>query len=424
MSELGSHNSEPDEDSPLRTVDFRALFESAPGLYLVLTRDLTIVAVSEAYLRATMTTREGILGRPLFEVFPDNPDDPAADGVRNLRASLGRVLAGRAPDTMPIQQYDIRRPESEGGGFEVRYWSPVNSPLLGPEGEVDLVIHRAEDVTDFVRLRQRDSERDSEREKLNDELRARTELMEAEIFLRAQEVAEANRLLREANDELEAFCYSVSHDLRAPLRAIDGFSRILSEDHAEQLDDDGREFLDSVRGSARQMGQLIDSLLTFSRLGRQPVKSQNVDMTELAHRALDEARSGDAGAGIDVDIGRLPSCLGDPPLLKQVLVNLLSNALKYSRGRDGARVEVGAIERDLGAVVYFVRDNGVGFDMRYAPKLFGVFQRLHRAEDYEGTGVGLAIVQRVVARHGGRVWAEGEVDRGATFYFTLGGGFV
>src|SRR5438093_13273567 len=182
---------------PLPTPDFQALFESEPGLYLVLTPALTIVAVSDAYLKATMTTREEILGRGLFEVFPDNPDDPTATGVRNLRASLERVLTNRVPDTMAVQKYDMRRPESEGGGFEERYWSPVNSPVLGADGKVAYIIHRVEDVTAFVHLKQSGSEQ----HRITEELRSRAAEMEAEVFRRAQQIQEVNNQLR---TELEA----------------------------------------------------------------------------------------------------------------------------------------------------------------------------------------------------------------------------
>ncbi len=187
----------PSTGSP-QSPDFRALFESAPGLYLVLTPNLKIVAASDAYLRATMTKREEVLGRGIFEVFPDNPADPTATGVRNLNASLERVLRNKNPDAMAVQKYDIRRPEAKGGGFEERYWSPVNSPVFGPGGEVAYIIHRVEDVTEFVRLKQRGIEE----EKLTQELRTRGEQMEAEIFLRAQEIQEANRKLREAEEAL------------------------------------------------------------------------------------------------------------------------------------------------------------------------------------------------------------------------------
>src|SRR3981189_2940646 len=178
--------------------DFQALFQSAPGLYLVLAPDLAILAVTDAYLHATMTKREDILGRGVFDVFPDNPNDPSATGVRNLRTSLQRVLQGKTSDAMAVQKYDIRKPESEGGGFEERYWSPVNSPVLGPNNEVLYIIHRVEDVTEFVRLKQQDIAL----EKLADDLRTRTGQMEAEIYQRASEVQEANRRLEATNREL------------------------------------------------------------------------------------------------------------------------------------------------------------------------------------------------------------------------------
>src|SRR5207247_99049 len=180
----------------MKASDFQALFESAPGLYLVLTPALTIVAVSDAYLKATMTKREAILGRGLFDVFPDNPDDPTATGVRNLRASLDRVLGNRAPDAMAVQKYDMRRPESEGGGFEEGYWSSVNSPVFGNDGEIAYIIHRVEDATEFVRLKQAGIEQ-------QERLEVQTRHLEAEVFGRAQKVQEANKRLREAAEELE-----------------------------------------------------------------------------------------------------------------------------------------------------------------------------------------------------------------------------
>ena len=221
--------------------------------------------------------------------------------------------------------------------------------------------------------------------------------------------------LEAVNKELASFSYSVSHDLRAPLRAVDGYARMMEEDYAARLDDEGRRLLGVIRGSAGKMGQLIDDLLAFSRLGRQTLTRQAVDMAALAREALADAR-GDAKAA--VDIRELPGAHGDRALLKQVWVNLISNALKYSSKRDAPRVEIGG-EFDGDENVYWVRDNGAGFDPRYTAKLFGVFQRLHSQEEFTGTGVGLAIVQRVVTRHGGRVWAEGRPDAGACFHFSL-----
>lgn len=224
--------------------------------------------------------------------------------------------------------------------------------------------------------------------------------------------------LEAANRELEAFSYSISHDLRSPLRAMDGFSRILLEEYGSQLPPEAKRYLDLVRGNAQQMGHLIEDLLAFSRLSHLPLNKQSVAPGEVVAQVLANLRAEQEGRNVEVTIGDLPECEADPVLLKQVWVNLLSNAFKYTRKRENAQIEIGS--RQTGAdCIYFVKDNGVGFDMQYVNKLFGVFQRLHRAEEYEGTGVGLAIVQRIVHRHGGRTWAEAEVDKGATFYFTI-----
>ena len=238
-----------------------------------------------------------------------------------------------------------------------------------------------------------------------------------------QRVIERTAELETANKELEAFSYSVSHDLRAPLRALDGFSRILLEDHAPHLSPEAQHYLHLVRGNAKQMGHLVDDLLTFSRLSRQPLTKHPIAVADLVRRVLADLRSEQEGRRVELSIGDLPICQADPALLKQVLVNLLDNALKFTRRRDVAAIEVGCREDadKPGEWVYFVRDNGVGFDIQYAGRLFGVFQRLHRPEEYEGTGVGLATVQRIIQRHGGSVWADAEVNKGATFYFTLGG---
>lgn len=781
--------------------DFRALFEAAPGCFLVLSPDpsYTILAVSDAYLAATNTRRAEILGRGLFQIFPDNPDDPAASGARNLRASLETVLQTRAPHTMAVQKYDIRRPD---GGFEERHWSPVNTPVAGAGGATAYLLHRVEDVTDFVRLKrgserieaevyQRaqeisalnaklrevdrlrtqffsnvshelrtpltlilgptgkllaapglapESRRDLESvdrnarillkhvndlldaakldagrmsaayrrtdlarlirrcasnfdsvarergltfevegppalpaeldpEKIervlmnllsnafkftppggvvrcsfaaeaggaridvadsgpgvpealrrsvferfyqvedsavrrrggtglglsivkdftelhggtveldradlggarfrvllplvapagvpvgadaelpapvgelealaapaaeptpvgpagaplvllvedNDEMsryvagvlardwrvvravdgrdglrkvqelpvdlvlsdlmmpgmsgdqllreirgrreldglpvlmltaraadEARVELLRAgaqdylvkpffeeELRARVGNLLEARRARQEleaarakeaaAARELESFSYSVSHDLRAPLRAIDGFTRMLQERSAAQLDDESRRLLDVVLGGASRMGRLIDDLLAFSRLGRAALRFEQVDMTALAREAMAEALAAAPGRKIEIGVAPLPSAWGDVALLRQVFANLVGNAVKYSRPRDPARIEVGGLAEGPERR-YWVRDNGVGFSMEHAGKLFGVFQRLHSVQEFEGTGVGLAIVQRVVERHGGRVWAESAPGAGAVFHFALRGG--
>jgi len=232
-------------------------------------------------------------------------------------------------------------------------------------------------------------------------------------------VEERTAQLEAANRELESFSYSVSHDLRSPLRAMDGFSLALLEDFSAQLPEEAQGYLNRIRLGAQKMGTLIDDLLSFSRLSRSPLKRGKIDMGRIVQTVLCELAPALKDRPIEIHCADLPPCQGDPALLQQVWLNLLSNAVKYSQKCSAAVVQIGAYEEN-GETVYFVRDNGAGFDMRYVEKLFGVFQRLHHAEDYEGTGVGLAIVQRIVHRHGGRVWAEGAVDRGATFFFTLG----
>lgn len=253
----------------------------------------------------------------------------------------------------------------------------------------------------------------SERKQSEFEIKLLNADLEARVQRRTAE-------LEAANKELEAFSYSVSHDLRAPLRAINGFAGILLEDFSQQLPPEGRHYLERVRQGGLRMGQLIDDLLTFARLGRQPLNRQPVNTARLVTEVLADLNLPASGRPIEARLYDLPECQGDPALLKQVWINLLSNGVKYTRGRNPALVEIGCEQRP-GECVYFVRDNGVGFDMQYAGKLFRVFQRLHRADEFEGTGVGLAIVQRVVHRHGGRVWADAEPGRGATFYFTVEG---
>jgi light-regulated signal transduction histidine kinase (bacteriophytochrome) len=233
-----------------------------------------------------------------------------------------------------------------------------------------------------------------------------------------QRVIDRTAQLETANKELEAFSYSVSHDLRAPLRAVDGFSQALIEDYTELLPEEGRRYLETIRKGAQKMGTLIDDLLVFSRLGRQPIHQKAVVTAKLVRAVLADLMVHETNRPIEFSVGELPDCTGDEALLRQVWVNLLSNALKYTRKCDLAQIEIGFEMSDEGTV-YFVRDNGTGFNMRYADKLFGVFQRLHRMEDYEGTGVGLAIVQRVVHRHGGRIWVDATLGQGATFSFTL-----
>ena len=231
-------------------------------------------------------------------------------------------------------------------------------------------------------------------------------------------VRERTEQLEAANKELEAFSYSVSHDLRAPVRHIDGFTGMLSQSEST-LSDNGRRYLGLILGAAKRMGGLIDDLLEFSRNSRAEMRRTNVNLEQLVEETIDRLKPETEGRNIVWERSALPVVQADPNLLGQVFSNLLLNAIKYSRGRDPAKVEIGCMDETPGEAVVFVRDNGVGFDMRYAERLFGVFQRLHREEDFEGTGIGLANVRRIISRHGGRTWAEGKGGEGATFYFSL-----
>jgi PAS domain S-box-containing protein len=253
---------------------------------------------------------------------------------------------------------------------------------------------------------------------ITDRRRAEAEIHELNANLEHR-VEERTHALELANQELEAFSYSVSHDLREPLRAVNGFSQALLDDFGSQLPDEGRRFAGNVRDGALRMARLIDDLLAFSRLSRQPLQRRCVEVKRMVEDCSNLVMP--AGSKATVNFGELPDCNADPGLLQQVFMNLLSNAFKYSKNRDAPLVEVDSQRDKSGRVAYLVRDNGTGFDMKYAGKLFQVFQRLHRSPEYEGTGVGLAIVHRIVTRHGGRIWAEAAPEQGATFFFTLGG---
>lgn len=334
----------------------------------------------------------GLVDRPdTVEAWNQRPDVYLPDGETPFPSEerpMARALRGESVDGVEMFVWH----GSPSAGIWVRESA---RPLRGDEGAVLGAVVVFRDITQRKMA-------DWAMARLNTELE--------------QRVRERTAELETANRELEAFSYSVSHDLRAPLRAIGGFSRILVDEHADQLSDEALRYLHLVRSNTQRMGRLVDDLLGFARTGRQPVERERVDVADLARSVVADAQSGLEGREVEVAVGSLPGAEADPALLTQVLFNLVDNAIKFTRDRAPARVTVGWDETS-GA--YFVRDNGVGFDMRYADKLFGVFQRLHPSDHYEGTGVGLATVQRIVARHGGRIWAESEPDRGATFYFTL-----
>ena len=233
-----------------------------------------------------------------------------------------------------------------------------------------------------------------------------------------EKIIERTKELEVANKELESFSYSVSHDLRAPLRAISGYSNILAEDYNDKMDAEGKRILKAIATNSKHMGQLIDDLLNFSRLGRKEISLQNVNMSTIVKSCIKELLSGSITNKLTLHIDKLPNAAADPAMMRPVWTNLIDNAIKYSIKKEKPIITIGHKEDDLNNI-YFISDNGAGFDMHYADKLFGVFQRLHSQEEFEGTGVGLALVSRIIYKHGGTIWASAEVDKGATFYFSL-----
>ena len=266
------------------------------------------------------------------------------------------------------------------------------------------------------------------RRRIEDDLSNARDRLQVEVEQRKQQEDEIRKLnqrlanraaeLESTNKELESFAYSVSHDLRAPLRHVVGYSELLQK-HSSSFDDKGNRYIETILEAAKRMGVLIDDLLAFSRIGRTETKKTRVNLGDLLKEVVTEIQQETAGREIGWKISALPVCYGDCPMLRVVLVNLVSNAVKFTRMRTRAEIEIGFGDGDNDDLEVFVRDNGAGFDMQYANKLFGVFQRLHRTEEYEGTGIGLATVQRIIHRHGGKVRAQGAVDQGATFYFSL-----
>ena len=385
--------------------DFRALFEAAPGLYLVLDPEFRIVAVSDAYLRGTMTRRDQIIGRGIFEVFPDNPDDPEATGVSNLSASLERVRQRREPDTMAVQKYDIQKPEEEGGGFEERYWSPKNTPVLDEEGELAYIIHRVQDVTEFVRLSERGSEQ------------------EAEIYLRGQELQKLNKELERANRAKNDFLSRMSHELRTPLAAIMGFSELLGLADIGQRE---REWAGTILKSGQHLLQLVDEALDISRIeaGELGLSVEPVALGPLVDDAIEMIEPLARGHGVAIRQPAISDHSGyvraDKQRLKQVLINLLSNAVKYNREGGEVRISVGVNGSDRMRVA--VSDTGPGIDPASLGKLFTPFERLDAGEEVQGTGLGLALSKSLVEAMGGTIEVSSAPGEGSTFAVELARG--
>jgi PAS domain S-box-containing protein len=367
---------------------FRTLFEQLPIPSQVFAPDGTSIRVNAAWQRLYRLPERSLSGYNLFR-------DPQLTKAGVL--DWIRLAFEGTPVTVPVIAYDIGRAAGRRES-DVHWLSARFFPVMDAAERVLEVCCVYDDVTEQYLAEQ-------EVHRLNAELE--------------QRVSDRTQELREANQELEAFSYSVSHDLRAPLRHITSFASMLYDDAAPSLSGQSRRYLQIIRDSSKRMGQLIEDLLAFSRLSRSELRCAPVALNEILRQAQHELHLLMDGRDIIWDIEALPEVLGDGSLLRQVYVNLLSNALKYTRSRHPAHITIGCLTDHPTEFIFFVRDNGVGFDMQYSDKLFGVFQRLHSAKDFEGTGIGLANIRRIIARHGGRTWAEAAVNEGATFYFSL-----
>jgi signal transduction histidine kinase len=405
--------------------DYKVIFRALPGLYLILDPKLHIVEVSDPYLQATITRRDEITGRNIFTVFPDNPDDPEADGVRNLRTSLEYVLTNKEAHSMPVQRYDIRNQENNGA-FVRRFWSPFNSPVLR-NGEVAYIIHRVEDVTDYVDLENSNRQNADENKQLKD----RNEEMKREIIRGARGIESANAELRRVNSELTQktselersnrelanFAMIASHDIKAPFRIVGSYLGFIQEGLGEEMNEKFREYFEKIYGARTRIATLLDDLLDFAMVSMSEKEFEEVDLKLVFTDVLDnlETSINEKNARVTLT-GNLPVIKADRAQLLQLFQNLLANAIKFNKGQP--EVSVNVTDKDSELLVS-VSDNGVGIDKLYFNKIFEVFQRLNPSNEFPGTGLGLAICKRIVEHHGGRIWVESESNKGTTFFFSL-----
>ena len=384
------------------TPDFRVVFEAGPVLQLVLDPTFRIVAVTDAYLEATLTKREEILGRDIFDVFPDNPDDPAATGESNLRASLDRVRRDGVPDTMAVQQYDIRRPAADGGDYEVRYWSPVNSPVVDRQKELLYIVHCVQDVTEFVRLEQHGT------------------AQEAEILQRGQKLQQVNEELRSANEAKNEFLASMSQELRAPLAAISGFGELLMLD---DLTEDKRQWTAMILKASTHLAALVDEALDLSGIesGRLPISLEHVEVGPVLQEAMEIVRPLTISSDVGIDgpgTATAAYVLADGRRLTQVVVNLLVNAVKFTPRGGMVRL---AVEQSGDARIHIaVADAGEGVSEEMLEQLFVPFERPRAGGENVGdTGLGLALSRRLVEAMGGSLAAASSRGVGTTLTIEL-----
>ncbi|MDB6026325.1 MAG: domain S-box [Verrucomicrobiales bacterium] len=448
----------PETATPEQTLipeeDFRLLFEHSLTISLVLRPDFTIVAANKERLRATRTKLQDVLGRNVFEAFPDNPHLSNPTGVQNLRASLERVLRTGMPDSMPLQRYDVRRSPPDENEFEERWWSVLNSPVVDEKGEIKYIMHRIADVTEDVLLRRQNQAQ----HKIAAELRQQAEEKEQKISISernlqytSQQLLENNEQLfrkqaqvNEANTKLDAYAqdletrvrertarleaaikasrdllYTMAHDLRAPLRAMRGFTEALADEYATHLDEMGADYVRRIHQSAGRMDQLIADLLEYGRVAHVPLSFARINLEEELAVVLDQFALVIEQCHATVQVDRpLPGVCGDKLLVQQVLRNLIDNALKFVAPQTIPHLHIYAVGAEDYVRLWIV-DNGIGIDPAYREKIFGIFQRLHRGNEYPGRGFGLALVQRSIEHMHGRVGVESQPGHGSRFWIEL-----
>lgn len=416
-------------------IDFQKVIESVSSIYIILSTELNILYVNEALEKASMRKREDIIGRNLFEVFPDNPADKSADGASNLSNSLHSVIKNKKQHAMAVQKYDVQRPD---GIFEVRYWSPLNIPVLNSENEIEYIIHRVEDVTEFVLIK---NEREKN-ENLTLGLQKKVSDMEVEIIKRSREIQELNfelekkvkertetLLKREAtlakqnkklqyqNKELEQFTYIASHDLQEPLRSLISFTELLEKEFNGKLGDNGEFYINFISKSSKRMQLLVKGLLDYSRIGREKNLAE-IDCNQIMKDVLSDIIITIKESGAEITVSELPHLKGYETEIRQLFQNLVSNALKFRKKDITPKIEIFAQKRE-DDWLFSVQDNGIGIEENNKQKLFVIFKRFNNREEYEGTGIGLAHCKKIVELHGGTIWADSIFGKGSTFYFTI-----